>query len=169
MEFLQKAATWLLDNLYNYMIPICLLCVWRFFVCALELRHIKRMREKKFVFRSARNQYKEIGTFIGLLIGSVLVCVLPLKILWGVVAVVLAVLGFKIGAKKGEEKDEFWRQVVEEIANSEDGEMLEEAPKLNNDIGALLDTLDVYDDEEKAEVTETEPVVEESTEEKEEA
>ena len=169
MAFFEKAAAWLLENLYNYMIPICLLCLWRFFICALELRHIKRMREKKFIFRSVRNQYKEIGTFIGLLIGSVLVCVLPLKILWAVVAVVLAVLGFKIGAKKGAEKDEFWRQVIEELSQSEEGELLEDAPKLNNDIGALLDTLDVYD-EETAEAAKEEPAVsEETAEEKEEA
>ena len=29
MDFLQKAITWLMENLYNYMIPVCLLCVLR--------------------------------------------------------------------------------------------------------------------------------------------
>lgn len=158
MEFLQKAITWLMDNLYNYMIPVCLLCVLRVVICLIELRHMKRLRDKKFMFRSVSNHYKEIGAFIGLFIGSVLVCVLPLKLLWGVVAVVLAVIGFKVGAKKGAEADEFWRQVIEEIKASEDAEVLENVPVLSNDVGALLDTLDVYGDEEET----AEPAEEES-------
>lgn len=169
MSFLQKALLWLTENFYNYMIPLCMLCVLRVAMCLLELKHMKRLRDKKFVFRSVVNHYKEIGTFIGLFIGFVAACAFPLKLVWIVVAVVLGVVGFKGGAKKGAATDEFWRQVIEEIKASEDAEKLEDAPVLDNGVGALLDTLDVYDDEEKAEVTETEPVVEESTEEKEEA
>lgn len=162
MEFLQKAITWLMENLYNYMIPVCLLCVLRVVMCLIELSHMKRLRDKKFMFRSVSNHYKEIGTFIGLFIGSVLVCVLPLKILWGVVAVVLGVIGFKVGAKKGAEADEFWRQVIEEIKASEEADKLAEVPALDNGVGALLDTLDVYgDEEETAEPAEEEPAVSE--------
>lgn len=163
MSFLQKAILWLTENLYNYMIPICMLCVLRVVICLLELKHMQRLRDKKFVFRSVGNHYKEIGSFIGLFIGSVLVCVLPLKLVWVAVAVVLAVIGFKIGAKKGIAADEFWRQVVEEIKASEDAEMLENAPVVGNDVGALLDTLDVYDDEEKKAVESAEAEATEET------
>ncbi len=149
MSFLQKALLWLTENFYNYMIPLCMLCVLRVVMCLLELKHMKRLRDKKFVFRSVVNHYKEIATFIGLFIGFVAACALPLKLVWIVVAVVLGVVGFKVGAKKGAATDEFWRQVVEEIKESEDSEMLENAPVMDNGVGALLDTLDVYDDEEK--------------------
>ncbi len=159
---IREAIVWLQENFYNYMIPITALCVLRVVMCLIEIRHMNRLRDKKFVFRSVSNHYKEIGTFIGLFIGSVLVCVLPLKLLWGAVAVVLGVIGFKVGAKKGAEADEFWRQVIEEIKASEDAEMLENVPVLSNDVGALLDTLDVYgDEEETAEPAEEEPAVSE--------
>lgn len=165
MSFLQKALLWLTENYYNYMIPLCMLCVLRVAMCLLELKHMKRLRDKKFVFRSVGNHYKEIGTFIGLFIGFVAACALPLKLVWIVVAVVLGVIGFKVGAKKGVATDEFWRQVIEEIKTSEDAEKLEDAPALDNGVGALLDTLDVYDDDEKkAEITEAEPVAEEKEE-----
>ena len=145
---IRTALAWLLDNLYNYMVPICLLCVLRVVMCLFELSHMKRLREKKFVFRAQYRQYAEIGTFIGLFIGSVLVCTAPLKLLWAVVAVVLSVIGFKIGKKKGLEKDEFWKEVIAEMAASEDAEKLESAPRVDRSVAGLLDDLDLYGDEE---------------------
>ena len=145
---IRTALAWLLDNLYNYMVPICLLCVLRVVMCLFELSHMKRLREKKFVFRAQYRQYAEIGTFIGLFIGSVLVCTAPLKLLWAVVAVVLSVIGFKIGKKKGLEKDEFWKEVIAEMAASEDAEKLASAPRVDRSVAGLLDDLDLYGDEE---------------------
>ena len=49
---IQTALNWLYDNLYNYMIPVCGLCVLRVVVSLLELGHMKRLRDKKFVFRN---------------------------------------------------------------------------------------------------------------------
>ena len=172
MTFLQKALLWLTENYYNYMIPLCMLCVLRVAVCLLELKHMKRLRDKKFVFRSVGNHYKEIGLFIGLFIGFVAACALPLKLVWIVAAIVLAAIGFKVGAKKGAEADDFWRQVIEEIKASEEAELLAQAPDVGRDVGALLDNLDIYDDDEKEKAVEAEaaPVAEEeATEEKEEA
>ena len=160
---LRNVFAWLMENLYNYMIPICLLCVLRVVVCFLELRHMARLREKKFVFRKVGNHYKEIGIFVGLFIGSVLVCVLPLKLLWAAVAVVLAVIGFKVGAKKGAAADAFWREVIEEIKASEEAEMLESAPVIGDDIGVLLDILDVCDDKEETAAVSTEAAAVEET------
>ncbi len=147
---IRTALAWLLDNLYNYMIPICLLCVLRVVMCLFELNHMKRLREKKFVFRAQYKQYAEIGTFIGVFIGSILVCTAPLKLLWAVVTVVLGIVGFKIGKKKGLEKDEFWKEVIAEIAASEDAEKLESAPRTDRSVAGLLDDLDLYGDEEPA-------------------
>ena len=144
---IRTALAWLLENLYNYMVPICLLCILRVVMCRLELSHMKRLREKKFVFRAQYKQYAEIGTFIGVFVGSILVCTLPLKLLWGVVTVVLGVIGFKIGKKKGLEKDEFWKEVIAEMAASEDAEKLHSAPAVDRTVAGLLDDLDLYGDE----------------------
>ena len=43
---IQTALNWLYDNLYNYMIPVCGLCVLRVVVSLLELGHMKRLRDK---------------------------------------------------------------------------------------------------------------------------
>ena len=141
---IRNALAWLMENLYNYMIPVCLLCVLRVVMCLIELSHMKRLREKKFVFRAQYKHYAEIGTFIGLFIGSILVCVLPLKLLWAAVAVVLGVVGHKIGKKKGLEKDAFWKEVIAEMAASEDAEKLENAPQIDRSVAGLLDDLDLY-------------------------
>jgi uncharacterized protein YacL len=141
---IRTALAWLMENLYNYMIPVCLLCVLRVIMCLIELSHMKRLREKKFVFRAQYKHYAEIGTFVALFIGSILVCVLPLKLLWAAVAVVLGVIGYKIGKKKGLEKDEFWKEVIAEMAASEDAEKLEKAPQIDRSVAGLLDDLDLY-------------------------
>ena len=141
---IRTALAWLMENLYNYMIPVCLLCVLRVIMCLIELSHMKRLREKKFVFRAQYKHYAEIGTFVGLFIGSILVCVLPLKLLWAAVAVVLGVVGHKIGKKKGLEKDAFWKEVIAEMAASEDAEKLENAPQIDRSVAGLLDDLDLY-------------------------
>ena len=84
---IQTALNWLYDNLYNYMIPVCALCVLRVIVSLLEPAHMKRLRDKKFVFRRVSTQYRDIGAFTGLFIGSVLICLFPrLGLLFAVVA-----------------------------------------------------------------------------------
>ena len=140
---IQTALNWLYDNLYNYMIPVCGLCVLRVVVSLLELGHMKRLRDKKFVFRKVGVQYRDIGAFTGLFIGSVLICLLPkLGLLFAVVAAGLTVLGYQIGKRKGDEADRIWQAVVNELAESED------AHKVNALIHGLIDTLDMYDKEE---------------------
>ena len=101
---IQTALNWLYDNLYNYMIPVCGLCVLRVIVAFLELGHMKRLRDKKFVFRKVSVQYRDIGAFTGLFIGSMLICLFPkLGLLFAVVAAGLTVLGYQIGKRKGDE------------------------------------------------------------------
>ena len=69
---MHTALQWLYDNLYNYMIPICGLCVLRVVVSLLELAHMKRLRDKKFVFRRVSGKYREIGDYTSKFIRSVL-------------------------------------------------------------------------------------------------
>ena len=154
---IHTALAWLMENLYRYMIPVCALCVLRVVMCLIEIRHMNRLRDKKFVFRAQVNHYTEIGTFIGLFIGSVLVCVLPLKLLWAAVAVVLGIVGFKLGKKKGQKVDEFWREVIEEMAASEDAEKLKNAPEIDRSVAGLLDDLDLYGEDAPASDEENNP------------
>ena len=88
---IQTALQWLYDNLYSYMIPVCALCVLRIAACLMELGHVRRLREKKCVFRYVGGQYREIGAFTGILSGAVLICLLPRLVL--VCAAAAAVLG----------------------------------------------------------------------------
>lgn len=117
------------DHLYSYMIPICLLCVYRIGVCLLELGKIKSLRDKEGKFRSSKSQYTEIYCFGFALIGGILTCLL--RELWFVfipVTVILGVIGGKLGAKKGREIDELWRDVAEEMRKMETPE-IENAPQ----------------------------------------
>ena len=169
---IREAIVWLQENFYNYMIPITALCVLRVVMCLIEIRHMNRLRDKKFVFRKQGSHYREIGLFVGLFVGLVLACVLPLKLVWIALGAVLAVIGFKIGAKKGDEVDAFWREVIAEMsAEAEKAEKLEKAPEIDTSLAGFLDALDVYnDEEEKTAQAAEEPVVsEETAEEKEEA
>ena len=144
---IQTALNWLYDNLYNYMIPVCGLCVLRVVVSFLELSHMKRLRDKKFVFRKVGVQYRDIGAFTGLFIGSVLICLLPkLGLLFAVVAAGLTVLGYQIGKRKGDEADRIWQTVVNELAESEDAHKVN-ALSVESNIHGLIDTLDMYDKE----------------------
>ena len=145
---IQTALNWLYDNLYNYMIPVCALCVLRVIVSLLELAHMKRLRDKKFVFRRVSTQYRDIGAFTGLFIGSVLICLFPkLGLLFAVVAAGLTVLGYQIGKRKGDEADRIWQEVVNELAQSEDAHKVN-AISVESNIHGLIDTLDVFDKEE---------------------
>ena len=169
---IREAIVWLQENFYNYMIPITALCVLRVVICLIEIRHMNRLRDKKFVFRKQGSHYREIGLFVGLFVGLVLACVLPLKLVWIALGVVLAVIGFKIGAKKGDEVDAFWREVIAEMsAEAEKAEKLENAPEIDTSLAGFLDALDVYNDEEEktAQALEEPVVSEETAEEKEEA
>ena len=148
---IQTALNWLYDNLYNYMIPVCGLCVLRVIVSFLELGHMKRLRDKKFVFRRVGVQYRDIGAFTGLFIGSVLICLLPrLALLFAAVAVGLTVLGYQIGKRKGDEADRIWQEVVNELSESEDAHKVN-AVSVESNIHGLIDTLDMYDKEETPE------------------
>ena len=113
----------------------------------LELAHMKRLRDKKFVFRRVSGQYREIGAFTGLFIGSVLICLLPkLSLLFAAAAAGLAGAGYRIGKRKGEEADRSWQEVVNELAASEEGEKVN-ALSIESNIHGLIDTLDVFDQE----------------------
>ena len=107
---MEKLISFLTENLYNYMVPVCLLCLFRILVCILQTRRTHRLRQR-LKFHSVRAFYAEIGCWIGIFIGGVLTCCLPgIWFVGMVLAVVLGVVGFKAGKKKGIAEDDYWRQ-----------------------------------------------------------
>ena len=107
---MEKLVLFLTENLYNYMIPVCLLCLFRILVCALQTSRTYKLR-KKLKFHSVRAFYAEIGCWIGIFIGGVLACCLPKVWFIGMIlAVILGVAGFKVGKKKGIAEDNYWRE-----------------------------------------------------------
>lgn len=143
---MQAAFQWLYDNLFNYMIPLCMLCLLRIAMCLVELRHMARLRERRGIFRSGVSQYAEIGCFAGLFLGFVCVCLVhntPAAVaVCAVASVFFGVVGYRFGKKKGRAVDDFWRQVVSELDESQISRV-----EIANDVGGLLDTLDVYDND----------------------
>ena len=109
---LQTVYNAIYNNLHSFMIPVCMLCVLRIAMCFIELARIKQLREKKNRFLSCKIQYTEIPGEVGMFIGSVLACLMPkLWPLWIPVAIVLCVIGCRLGRKKAAEVDAYWREV----------------------------------------------------------
>ena len=108
---LQTAYTAITDNLDRFMVPVCMLCVLRIIMCFIELARIKQLRTKNR-FLSCKSQYTEIPGEVGMLIGSVLACLMPkLWPLWIPIGIVLCVFGCKLGKKKAIPVDAYWREV----------------------------------------------------------
>jgi len=106
---MDKLITFLTENLYDYMVPLCLLCLFRILVCYLQTKRTIKLRSQ-LKFHSVRAFYAEIGCWLGVLVGSVLCCVLPsLWFVFILLAILLGVIGFKTGKKKGIAEDDFWR------------------------------------------------------------
>ena len=146
---MDKAFHFLADNLYRYMIPICLLCVYRIIVCFLELGRIKTLREKKGIFRSMRSQYTEIGTFTLALVGGVFTCLVP-KVWYFLIPLmfVLGYIGFRIGRSKGTEMDNIYREVALEMKKMETDELesREKYEELSGTAGLIQDfSIDLED------------------------
>lgn len=139
---MDKIIHFLTENLYSYMVPICIFCVYRIAVCFMELGRIKTLREKKGVFRSVRSQYTEIGTFTLALVGGILTCLIPK--LWFVFILLmfaLGFIGFRIGRNKGTETDNIYREVALEMKKMETDELdgHEEHPVLSGAAGLIQD------------------------------
>ena len=121
---MDKIIHFLTENLYRYMIPVCLFCVYRIIVCFLELGRIKTLREKRGAFHSVRSQYAQIGTFSLALIGGILTCLVPkLWFLFFLVMIALGFVGYKIGRSKGIEMDNIYREIGREMKKMETEEL----------------------------------------------
>ena len=140
---MEKLIAFLTENLYNYMIPVCLLCLFRIFMCVLQTSRTYKLR-KKLKFHSVRAFYAEIGCWIGIFIGSVITCCLPGIWYAGMLlAIVLGVVGFKRGKKKGIAEDNYWREegrrlIAEAEAN---GQLPDDEEVKTHGAGAIIQAI----------------------------
>ena len=152
---LQTVYTTIYDNLYRFMIPVCMLCVLRIAICFIELGRIKQLREKKNRFLSCKNQYTEIPGELGMFIGSVLTCLMPkLWPLWIPVAIVLCVIGCKMGKKKAAEVDAYWREVGLEMKRLNTDAIETEDTLALEGTAAVIQAVEDYGEEEEKKETE---------------
>lgn len=138
--------TWIYENLRNFMIPVCMLCVLRMAICKLEMGRIKHLRENKDRFLSEANQIKEIGAEIGVLIGGVIANFVPR--LWFItlpLTVVLGVIGYRRAAARAQASDDYWREVALERQRLR-GDALEtdEPPALESGIDGIFNAAADY-------------------------
>lgn len=151
---LQTVYTTIYDNLYRFMIPVCMLCVLRIAICFIELGRIKQLR-KKNRFLSCKNQYIEIPGELGMFIGSVLTCLMPkLWPLWIPVAIVLCVIGCKMGKKKAAEVDAYWREVGLEMKRLNTDAIETEDTLALEGTAAVIQAVEDYGEEEEKKETE---------------
>ena len=147
---LQTVYTTIYDNLYRFMVPVCMLCILRIAVCSIELGRIKQLREKKNRFLSCKNQYTEIPGELGMFIGSVLTCLMPkLWPLWIPVAIVLCIIGCKMGKKKAAEVDAYWREVGLEMKRLEKTAIETEDTLAIEGTAAVIQAVEDYGEDEK--------------------
>ena len=147
---LQTVYTAVYDNLYRFMVPVCMLCILRIAVCSIELGRIKQLREKKNRFLSCKNQYTEIPGELGMFIGSVLTCLMPkLWPLWIPVAIVLCIIGCKMGKKKAAEVDAYWREVGLEMKRLEKTAIETEDTLAIEGTAAVIQAVEDYGEDEK--------------------
>ena len=151
---LQTVYTAVYNNLNNFMIPVCMLCVLRIFMCLIELARIKQLR-KKNRFLSCKSQYTEIPGEIGMLIGSVLACLMPkLWLLWIPVGIVLCVIGCKLGKKKAAGVDAYWREVGLELKRLNQDAIETEDTLAIEGTAAVIQAVEDYGKEEEKKETE---------------
>lgn len=132
----------ILDFIHSYAkefyIVFIALAVLRMGVCAIELRQTAKLRVKKGKYHSVKRQYGEIGAWIFSLPGLVLGAIFSPQLwyLWLVLAAAGILLGNKLGAKKGVDMDDMFRDIAIELRQEEAAEAAREAAARTLESGA---------------------------------
>ncbi len=107
---METIIRWLTEHLYDYMVPLCLLCLFRLLMCTLQTRRTAALR-RKLKFLSVRSFFTEIGCWLGILAGGAFTCLLPRLWFLGLpLTAVLGTVGYRQGRKKGIAADAYWRE-----------------------------------------------------------
>ena len=124
---MQTVIDFINKHLYDVFIPLTALAVLRIVVCLAQLKHIAALREKKGTYHVVGHNYTEIGAWLGILVGFVLVLATRLWYVGLPLSVVLGILIGKLGKKKGVELDDIYRQVAWELKHEAEAEAAREA------------------------------------------
>ena len=112
---MQAVIDFINKHLYDCFIPLTALGVLRIGMCLAQLKKTRQIREKKGVYHAVGHNYTEIGAWLGILVGFVLVLATRLWYVGLPLSVVLGLLGGKLGKKKGAELDAIYRDVAWEL------------------------------------------------------
>ena len=124
---MQTVIDFINKHLYDCFIPLTALGVLRIGMCLAQLKRTGQIREKKGVYHAVGHNYTEIGAWIGILAGFVLVLITRLWYVGLPLSVALGLLGGKLGKKKGAELDAIYRDVAWELKHEADAEAAREA------------------------------------------
>ena len=112
---MQAVIDFINKHLYDCFIPLTALGVLRIGMCLAQLKRTGQIREKKGVYHAVGHNYTEIGAWLGILVGFVLVLATRLWYVGLPLSVALGLLGGKLGKKKGAELDAIYRDVAWEL------------------------------------------------------
>ncbi len=112
---MQAILNFIQTHLYDIFIPLTALSVLRIIVCLIQLRHTAALRRKKGKYHAVSPSYTEIGAWLGILIGLILVLITRLWYVGTPLAVILGILGCREGKRRGAAADSVYREVALEL------------------------------------------------------
>ena len=133
---MQTVIDFINKHLYDVFIPLTALAVLRIIVCLAQLKHIAALRKKKGTYHVVGHNYTEIGAWLGILVGFVLVLATRLWYVGLPLSVVLGILIGKLGKKKGAELDAIYRDVAWELKHEAAAQAAREAASHTLESGA---------------------------------
>ncbi len=113
---MQAVLDFINNHVRDIFIPLTALAVLRIGTCLAQLKRTASLRERKGVYHAVRGHYAELGVWFGALPGLILPIFVPSLWYAGLaLAVIGGVIGRRIGAKKGRELDDIYRDVAWEL------------------------------------------------------
>ena len=134
---MQKVIDFINTHTYDIFIPLTALALLRLGMCLAQLKKTAAIREKKGIYHAVRENYAEMGAWLGILPFSVLAVALPrIWYVWIVLAVIGGVIMGRAGKKKGVELDNIYREVAWELKHEAEAEAAREAASHTLEHGA---------------------------------
>lgn len=155
----------ILDFIHRYamefFIVFVALALLRLLVCAIELRHTAILRNKKGKYHSVKGQYSEMGGWIFSLPGLAFGIAFSPKLWYAglALAALLFWLGYRLGAKKGAELDDMYRDIAVELRQEEAAAAARETAAHTLEGGGV--PLPEHEDAAADEITEDEDITDE--------
>ena len=125
---MQKVIDFINTHTYDIFIPLTALALLRLGMCRAQLKKTAAIREKKGIYHAVRENYAEMGAWLGILPFCVLALILPrIWYVWIALAVIGGVIMGRAGKKKGVELDNIYREVAWELKHEAEAEAARES------------------------------------------